>query len=115
MKREELFEVLEPPPHGLTRLRGRMATRQANRWLRPALLMAFAATMVTLLLLPRAGERDPGPQLDVALVTPWLKPEAGAPPVAALDGSRLAVERLPSANPRVVLYRVAVLPENDDQ
>ena len=114
MKREELFEVLEPPPHGLTRLRGRMATRQANRWLRPALLLAFAATMITLLVVPRAADQAEGPQLDAALVTPLLQPSLGAPPVSALDGSKLALERLPSENPRVVLYRVAVLPENEE-
>ena len=113
MKREELFEVLEPPPHGLTRLRGRMATRQANRWLRPALLLAFAATMIALLVVPRADQSE-GPQLDAALVTPLLRPSLGAPPVSALDGSKLALERLPSENPRVVLYRVAVLPENKE-
>jgi hypothetical protein len=113
MKREELFEVLEPPPHGLTRLRGRMATRQANRWLRPALLMAFAATMAALLFVPRDAT-EPGPKLEVSLLTPLLQPQLGAPPVSALDGSKLAVERLPSANPKVVLYRVAVLPEIEE-
>ena len=114
MKREELFEVFEPPPHGLNVLRGRMATRQAKRWLRPALLLAFAATALTLLFFPRGDAARDQPRLDLALVTPWLKPEADAPPVSALDGSRLALERLRSENPKVVLYRVAVLPENEE-
>jgi hypothetical protein len=110
MKREELFEVIEPPPHGLTRLRGKLASRRANRWLRPALLLAFAATMAVLLLVPRTSH----PEVNVSLVTPLLLPERGAAPVSALDGSRLALERLPSENPKVVLYRVAVLPETEE-
>ena len=99
MKRDDVFEVLEPPPHGLTRLRGKLASRRANRLLWPALVTAVAAAVVVLLV-PR-GEVP-------ADFSASLARESG-PPVSALDGQSLGLERLPSGNPKVVLYRVAVL------
>ncbi len=90
MKHEELFEVMEPPPHGLTRLRGKMASRRASRLLWPALVTAFAAAAV-LLLVPR-GEAP------ADLSTPFahhLLGEGAGPVVSALDTQRLAVEQMP--------------------
>ena len=108
MKRDELFEVLEPPPHGLTRLRARMAARRANRLLRPALALAFAAA-VALLLVPREAPVDLSADLRASLTGSLVGLGSDGAPVAALDGRSLGVERLPSGNPKVVLYRVAVL------
>lgn len=102
MKRDELFEVLEPPPHGLTRLRARLAARRARRLLWPALVSSLAALLVVLFV-PREQPVD----LRAALADSVFGAEG--PPVSALDGSALAVERLPSSNPQVVLYRVASL------
>lgn len=99
MRRDELFEVLEPPPHGLTRLRGKLASRRANRLLWPALVLASAAAAV-LLFLPKS---EAPAEFSAALA---MEP---GPPVSALDGQSLGLERLPSGNPKVVLYRVAVL------
>jgi hypothetical protein len=103
MKRDELFEVLEPPPHGLTRLRAKLASRRANRLVWPALVTAVAAAVALLVFLPR-GEAPV--DFRAALVM-----ESG-PPVSALDGQSLGLERLPSGNPKVVLYRVAVLDQD---
>lgn len=104
MKPGELFEVLEPPPHGLTRLRARMAARRANRLLWPALVLAVAAAVV-LLFVPREQPVD----LLVPLAASVFGANVGAPPASALDGQELGLERMPSSNPNVVLYRVAVL------
>jgi hypothetical protein len=112
MKRNEVFEVLEPPPHGLTRLRARMATRRATRLLRPALALALAfAAVVVLLFVPRAAPVDLTPDLRASLTGSLLGLGSGGAPVTSLDGRAAAVERMPSGNPKVVLYRVAVLAE----
>ncbi|MDP1829401.1 MAG: hypothetical protein Q8L48_39410 [Archangium sp.] len=103
MKRGDVFEVLEPPPHGLTRLRGKLASRRVNRVLWPALVMAVAAALV-LFFIPREAPVD----LRQRLVGGVFGPGSG-PPVSALDGRALGLERLPSGNPQVVVYRVAVL------
>lgn len=108
MKRDELFEALEPPPHGLTRLRGKLATRRAHRLLRPALVLAFAAA-VALLFVPRAPPVDWSTELQGSLTGSLVGQGGGGEPVSALDGQALGLERLPSSNPQVVLYRVAML------
>jgi len=40
--------------------------------------------------------------------------DSGGPPVSALDRQALGLERLPSGNPKVVLYRVAVLRDDGE-
>ena len=110
MKRDELFEVLEPPPQGLTRLRARVASRRADRLLRPALALAFAA-VVALLFVPRAVPVDLTGDLRASLTGSLVGLGSTGAPVTALDAQSVAVERLPSGNPKVVLYRVAVLTE----
>jgi hypothetical protein len=55
MRHDEVFERLEPPPGGLTRLRGRIHTRSRRR--APLLVVAFAvvAACVALLIVRRRG------------------------------------------------------------
>lgn len=102
MKHDEVFEVLEPPPHGLTRLRARMAARRARRVLGPALVGSLAALLVVLFF-----PRDEAVDLRASYAASVFN--AGGPPVTALDGSAVAVERMPSSNPQVVLYRISSL------
>lgn len=103
MKHDDVFEVLEPPPHGLTRLRARMAARRARRVLWPALVFSLAALLVLLFLPPRE------PPVDLRASYAASVFNARGAPVTALDGSAVAVERMPSSNPQVVLYRVSSL------
>ena len=107
MKHDELFEVVNPPAHGLTRLRGKLASRRANRLLRPALVFALAAA-VSLVFVPR-GATEPAADLRNALLSSLLGAERTGPSVSALDARTLGVERLPSSNPKVLVYRVALL------
>lgn len=100
----KLFEVLEPPPHGLTRLRAKRAARRGRRWAWPALAVALAATVTVLFVVPREAPVDFGASLQGSLFAP-----GAGPAVSALDAQVLGVEALPSGNPRVLLYRVAVL------
>ena len=65
MKHDDVFEVLEPPPHGLTRLRARLEERRATRLAWPALL-AVATLAVLVVLWPRSAT----PEVD--LQTPGL-------------------------------------------
>lgn len=99
MKRDDVFEVLTPPPHGLTRLRARMAERSAVRWIRPVLAVSLAVSAVVVLLVPRG---DDSLALEARAMT-----QAGAAVTARGD---TAVEPMVSTNPGVVLYRVTARP-----
>lgn len=103
MKRHEVFEVVEPPPFGLERLRARMATprRAPTKWV-------LAGAVVTLVLglvwWPRSAPVD----LVGATRTFFSEPTRD---VSSLDASTGAVLELPSSNPEVILARVASLPD----
>ncbi len=96
MKHDELFEVLEPPPHGLTRLRAAMEEKRRHRVMWPAVVAASAAAAL-LLLMPR----QPDPLVSAA------RAELMAPADAVTGHGDTAVEALPSSTPGVVIYRVA--------
>lgn len=98
MKRDELFEVLEPPPHGLTRLRARLEERRSRRLAGPLLVLASAAAVLTVALWPRP--EAPRVDFSAALIT--------APEGVTARGET-AVEAQPSSNPNVVIYRAEVL------
>ncbi|MFT3712948.1 MAG: hypothetical protein QM817_35295 [Archangium sp.] len=102
IKREELFEVHEPPAHGLTRLRARMQERKTSRVLRPVLAVAVLAAAVALVFWPREAREgvDFGPSV-AAL-------ESMSGDVMGLEGT--AVEAMKSSNPRVVLVRAMAAP-----
>lgn len=98
MKREELFEVLEPPPHGLTRLRARIDERRylrVGRWL----LVSAIAAAVLVVLWPR--ER-------VDLLTPAAALTQQREAVEALGDTRITP--LTSTNPHVAVYRAFAAP-----
>ena len=99
MKREHLFEVLDPPPHGLATLRSRMAERRASRWWLP--LVAGGAIAATLTILTVTTSR-PQP-LD--LITPSHSLFTEAPDgVTGLEHT--AAQQLPSSTSEVVMVRV---------
>ena len=105
MKREQVFEELEPPPFGLERLRARMAERR--RRVSPLVLVGVVASALVVLL---AWPKTPGVDLVALARASAAAPMVGvrsADDVTALEET--GVLRLPSQNPDVSLYRVASL------
>lgn len=98
-----LFPVIEPPPGGLTRLRAAMAERRKTpAW--PPLLAGVAA----LLLVVVALFGSPQGHVDLAGLAERAVYDGGAGTLVLTNGAAL---RVPSSNPRVVLYRVATFDE----
>jgi hypothetical protein len=106
MKRREVFEVLEPPSHGWTRLKARLEERPRRRW-RWAVAIAAAALLLAVIVWPKRPA-------EVSVVAELARSAAGPSFGVAPQGRALAViegaaERLPSSDPSVVLYRVAMV------
>lgn len=100
MKRDEVFEVLEPPPHGLTRLDARLRERNSARLARRlALGLAMSAAAVVLTLLPRAE-----PELSQAART-----LASVPGEAVVARGETVVQPMASSTGNVVLVRVSAI------
>ena len=101
MKRNEVFEVVEPPPFGLERLRARMAEQRVapTRWV---LVGAVATVLLVLVFWPRS------PAVNLVSATSSFLSEPTRD-VTSLDPSTGAVLELPSSNPDVILARVASL------
>jgi hypothetical protein len=104
MKREEIFELHDPPPGGLAKLRARM--REKRRRPRAAFVLAFAVAALALFVATR--RHRPG-LLDAARahVEP-AEVELGlaSPPaqrVAATERSTVLVE-VPTNDPNVSFY-----------
>lgn len=111
MKKQQVFEVLEPPPHGLTRLKARLREERRARWTARTVLATVVGVAVALAVVVSRPEAAPLKLVARDGVTAGLlglAPAAGDP-VTVLDASQAAAVRLPSSNPDVVLYRVAVL------
>lgn len=100
MKRDEVFEVLEPPAHGLTRLRARMEERRARRFAWPVLVGVSAVAVLAVVFWPRTEV----PRVDFTAQVAAMKVET------ATGLGRTALEPLVSQNAGVVLYRVSVMP-----
>lgn len=102
MKRDELFEVLEPPPGGLTRLRARMKAPVKVRWWVP--LGVVAAGVAVLVAVPA---REPTVDL-------WSQSRfwftAGPPVVRGEGGTGV---REVSSSPGVLFVRVSTLDRED--
>jgi hypothetical protein len=97
MKRSDVFEQLEPQPHGWTRLRARLQTeRPRGRWLAVATVSALAVLLV-LIALPR---RVPAVDLSPFVLT------GEGPALVVKNGAAL---QLPTSDPSVLLYRVETL------
>lgn len=103
MKRHEVFEVVEPPPFGLERLRARMAEqrRAPTKWV---LAGAVATLLLVFVVWPRSAPVDLVGATSAFFVAPTRD-------VSPLDVSTGAVLELPSSNPEVILARVASLPD----
>ncbi len=99
MKRDEVFEVLEPPPHGLTRLRARMNERRASRAVWRALAVSAAVVLAGVVLWPRQQVRAPDFTAYLAGLTATGAPVEGR--------GETAVELLASRNAEVVVYRAS--------
>ncbi len=108
-----LFEVLEPPPGGLTRLRariGRERRRRVRRWSLAMAAAALALAALTAPLLPRgdAGPWAPGaPDVDALALQVGL----GEPPAETVSirpdlRRRYAVREVPTTDERVVFFMV---------
>ncbi|MFT3843181.1 MAG: hypothetical protein QM723_39720 [Myxococcaceae bacterium] len=111
MKRSELFEVVEPPPYGWSRMSARLSERRQPVW-QPALGALFAVAIVVLGTLTSRLPVQPVNLLPIALADPASAATLGIDlpqePVAVVGGNA-AVIRLPSSNPQVVIYRLSSL------
>ncbi len=100
MKRDELFEVLDPPPGGLTRLRSRLAARSTRR--RAVLSLGSALAAACLVVLWVAPRETPGLVMAAQALVATSREAVEA-------RGTTAVEAMPSSNPSVVLYRVSAV------
>ncbi len=109
----DVFEVLEPPPGGLAELRHRVRGERTPRkaWV-GGLAMAAAAAVVLVVALPRGPA--PGDQLAARLACddPTLAAlicDRAVPGARVSPGhhDRLALAPVPTADERVLLFRVA--------
>jgi hypothetical protein len=112
-EREGLFELLDPPPGGLTRLRAGLRAerrrRTRNRTLAGALATAAAAAILLVLLVPGGGARTPLPGLESDLLAVRLGlAEAPEEVVSVRPDLRreYAVRQVPTSDERVVFYLV---------
>jgi hypothetical protein len=110
---ERLFEPLDPPPGGLTRLRaGLRAERRRrirNRSLAGALATAAATALLVVFLVPGGGAAAPLPGLESDLLAVKLGlAEAPAEVVSIRPDLRreYAVRQVPTSDERVVFYMV---------
>ena len=111
MKKSALFPQVEPPPHGLARLRAQIKRpRRAVGWWAVA---AVAALVLVVLGLRPSDSVDLMPDVRAAATAAGLGLEAPISEPVLLASSGAALVRLHSGNPQVVLYRVAVLGQSD--
>jgi hypothetical protein len=111
---ESLFELLEPPPGGVERMRARFAEPSRGRqgvWLVASGVATVAAAVALLAVLStEMRNRDvadnamlAAPELDRLLGRQATRP---TPLTVERDGQPLRTEELPSSDPRVRIYRV---------
>jgi hypothetical protein len=117
MKREDVFERLDPPPGGLAELRERMTARPSPSFLRGRHLFPVAAALaVAAVVLLVWSRRDPTPDLVSAArerggleqVTLGLAP-APATSASVTDDERAttALTEVPTSNRTVAFYWVS--------
>lgn len=110
---ESLFELLEPPPGGVERMRARLAEPARERrglWLATSSVVALGALVALLAVLStemrgRSAGDNPilaAPELDRLLG----RPTRAVPLTVERDGRTLQTEELPSSDPQVRIYRV---------
>ena len=111
---ESLFELLEPPPGGVERMRARLAGASGVR--RPVGLVASSvlavAAIVALLAVLSTEVRNRDVPDNAMLASPELDRLLGreerrpVPLTVERNGQRLRTEELPSSDPLVRIYRV---------
>lgn len=115
---DPVFRRLDPPPGGLADLRRRLAAERsaeasARRWRGPLMIAGLAAAaLVVIAVLPRAPApragwlEDATAAGDPALAALGLAPAPTAPVTLAPGAGLAAVQRVETATPGVVYYRV---------
>jgi hypothetical protein len=108
MKQREVFETLNPPAFGLTRLKGKMQRPKMARWYAPVLAFSTMASVIAI------GIASRGPAIDLmpaAMQSPLAAllgvANDGQNTVSALNASVGAVELLSAKDSEVLMYRVA--------
>jgi len=108
---ESPFELLEPPPGGVERMRARFAAPEPSRGGFGVAVAGVAALAVLVGLLALVGSDRLGRDADNAiLAAPELDRLLGRaaqpmPLTVERDGQRQQIEELPSSDPRVRIYR----------
>ena len=109
MKRSELFDPIEPPPGGLTRLRANLEPRPSMIW-RPVLALVIAMICIALAWSFTRDEANLIGEARGSVFAELVGAEAvDAEPIALIAGQPGALQRLASSNPQIVLYRVGML------
>lgn len=112
MKRDAIFERLDPPPHGLASLRARMDARRRTRAVRRIAPFAFAVVLVVIALVVARRRTDPvsvaRQHADTAEIALGIAP---MPTAAAMidDSARStsAMVEVRTENPNVAFYWVS--------
>ena len=107
---ESPFELLEPPPGGVDRMRARLATPEPARGLGLAGAGVGALAVLVALLAVVSNQRHGSDADNAILAAPELDRLLGretqpVPLTVERDGQRQQVEQLPSSDPRVRIYR----------
>jgi hypothetical protein len=109
MRRDDVFERLEPPPGGLARLRSRLDRPRSKAWRRtfvavPAL--AVAALLVLVLGRPRAPDLVAAARENGGIEPAALGLAMSPPGVAVVDSQTAGVIGVPTDDPKVVFVWV---------
>jgi hypothetical protein len=111
---ESLFELLDPPPGGVERMRARLAEPMRARrgfLLAASSVVALAALVALLSVLSTEMRGRSATDVDAILAAPELDRLLGrearpVPLTVERDGRALQTEELPSSDPRVRIYRL---------
>lgn len=112
-ERDALFELLEPPPGGVERMRARFAEPPQSRvgfGVAAFGVAAMALLAVMIALLPKP-EEPPATADSTILAVPELdrllgRDSAPVPLTVQRGDERVQIEELPSSDPQVRIYRV---------
>lgn len=112
---ERFFELLDPPPGGLTRLRARIDGDRRRRatlrlaWSGAAATLLIAAAVTLALSIPRS-KQESDPRFRRARIHLGLAAPPSEPMVVPEENRHLAAaRRVPLPDDKVVFYRVASL------
>lgn len=112
-ERDALFELLEPPPGGVERMRARFAEPAQARvgFAVPAFGVAAVAVLAVLVALLPHPDAPPAVVANSLLAAPELdrllgRQSAPVPLSVERGDQRVQVEELPSSDPQVRIYRV---------